>query len=278
MYAHLTSHECLLYVLRTHQVGVRMGSTLRIKPLVVADRLIQAAQVSPGQFLTVTREGIQLWRFQEGELVRLSQLRVDDALLLLLPCHAQDRLTAALVSDSQPRTEAWACRVVWLDRTGLTGRAMELITPHGQQNEHTFSRESQPSCSNAIHSPVYPNLTIGAVCAYRGCVHVYATSCDVNARQQDSPQAMYDFAAVAAAADPYQEGRAICTDTSSSVQAAVVLCAMTSSFAGECYVHATAFMPVSEETKSRFFSEKTLFLVCLVSYTGGLTRIHALCL
>ncbi|KAL3140168.1 hypothetical protein ABBQ38_004444 [Trebouxia sp. C0009 RCD-2024] len=53
---------------------------------------------------------------------------------------------------------------------------------------------------------------------------------------------MYDFAAVAAAADPYQEG--------------------------ECSVHAMAFMPVSKETKSCFFPEKTLFLVCLVSYTG----------
>lgn len=215
--AHLTSPEYSLNVSRTHQVGVCMVSTLRIKPLVVADRLIQAAQVSPGQILTVTREGIQLWQYQEGELVRLRQTCVDDALLLLLPCHAQDHSTAALVSDSQPRTGAWACRVVWLDQTGLPDRAMDLTTPHGQQNEHIFSREYQPSCSNAIHAPVYPNLTVGAVCAYKGCVHVYATSCDTSARQQGSTQAMYDFAAVAAAADPYQEGRTICTGTSSSV-------------------------------------------------------------
>ena len=184
-----------------------MLSTLRVKPLVVADRLIQAAQVSPGHFLTVTQEGIQFWHYQDGELVRSRTSRFDDALLLVLPCCAQDHSTAALVSDSQPRNAAWACRVVWLDQAGLPSRAIELKTPQGQQNEHSFSRETQPSCSDAIHSPVNPDLTIRAVCAYTGCVHVFATTCDVNARQQDSTQSMYDFAAVAAAADPYQEGR-----------------------------------------------------------------------
>lgn len=182
-----------------------MVGTLCIKPLVFAVRLIQAAQVSPGQFLTVTQEGMQFWQYQEGELVRKREIHLDDSLLLVLPFRSQDHLTAALAGDSQPLTGAWVGRVVWMDQRGLQGRAIDLNIPQGQDRERTFSRETQPCCSNAIHPPAYADLSIGAVCAYQGCVHVYGAC--VNESQQDMTQAMYDFAAVAAAADPYQEGR-----------------------------------------------------------------------
>ena len=184
-----------------------MLSTLHIKPLIFADRLLQAVQTSPSEFLTLTQTGVQTWQVREGEMVQLSETQLDRSLLLVLTHQAQDHTTTALAGASHPATGFWGCRMVWINQAGLQDRDVALNTPQSQHNERTHSREPQPFHSNAICPPAYPDISIGAVSAYKGCVHVYGTSSDLNASKQALTQTIYDFTAAAAAADPYEEGK-----------------------------------------------------------------------
>ena len=185
-----------------------MSSTLHIKPLVSNDRLLQAVQASPTQFLTMTLRGVQLWQIREGEALRLRDTQIDHPLLLLLTHQhqpqAQDHVTTVITGESE--TGAWACRMAWISQKGLSARQLALNTPEGQHNEDTRSREPHPSCSNTICPPANPGLSIGAISVYKGIVHVYGTSCEDDKSKQAMTQTTYDFTAAAAAADPYQEG------------------------------------------------------------------------
>ena len=187
-----------------------MSRTLHIKPLVFTDRLLQAVQASPTQFLTVTQRGVQLWQIREGEVLRLRETQLDHPLLLVLTLQhrlqIQDHVITVITGESQPGTGAWACRMAWISQQGPADHGVALNTPQSQNNEATFSREPHPSCSNTVCPSASPGLCIGAVGVYKGCVHVYGTSGEVHKSKQAVTQTMYDFTAVAAAADPYQEG------------------------------------------------------------------------
>lgn len=186
-----------------------MSRTLHIKPLVPTDRLLQAVQASPTQFLTMTQRGVQLWEVQEGEIVRLRETHLDQPLLLVLTHEhqpqAQDHVTRVITGDSHYETGAWACRMAWMSQKGLSDHDYALNTPDSQYND-IVSREPHPSCSNTICPPAVPGLSIEAVSVYKGMVHVYGISVEVDKSKQAMTQTTYDFTAAAAAADPYEEG------------------------------------------------------------------------
>lgn len=189
-----------------------MSRTLHIKPLVFTDRLLHAVQASPAQFLTVTQRGVQLWQIREGEVLRLRDTQLEQPLLLMCQHQhhpqTQDHVITVITGKSQPGSGAWACRMAWISQQGpaLSNHDVALDMPQSQYNEATVSREPHPSCSNTICPPVSPDLSIGAVSVYKGCVHVYGINGEFHKSKQAVTQTMYDFTAVAAAADPYQEG------------------------------------------------------------------------
>lgn len=237
-----------------------MSGTLRTKPLVFADRLLQAVQAGPAQFCTVTQKDVQLWQTREGELVRVNQRQLEHPLLLVLPLQPPDHTTAILIGASQPDTGAWGCQVAWMSQTGLVDHYVPLNTPESQYHDALYSREPYPSCCTIICPPATSGLSIGAVSVYKGCVHVYGISGEPERSKQAVTPQIHDFMA----ANSYQEGRL--TLHSYHQWHALTMCCFhgfgpTLCFAGESSVHTMAFMPAAP-------SDKTLFLVCLVSYTG----------
>lgn len=187
-----------------------MSRTLQIKPLVFTNRLLQAVQVSPTHFLTMTQRGLQLWQIREGEILRLRETQLDHPLLMVLThqhqSQAQDHITIAITSLSQHETGDGAFRVAWTSPDGLVDHGFALNMPQSQCNEDTFSREAHPSCSNTTCPPASPGLCIGAVSVYKGDVHVYGISGELDKSRRAVTQTVYDFTAAAAAADPFQEG------------------------------------------------------------------------
>lgn len=181
-----------------------MSGTLRIKPLVLTDRLLQAVQACPSQFFTVTRKGVQLWQIREGECVLLNQRQLEHPLLLVLPPQAQDHTSAnLLIGASQPDTGAWGCRIVWMGQTGIVDHHVALKTSESQYHDALYSREPYPSCCTTICPPATSGLSIGAVSVYKGCVHVYGISGEPDRSKQAVTPNIHDFMA----ANSYQEGK-----------------------------------------------------------------------
>lgn len=200
--AQLAGIRCATLVSSTHHP--RMSGTLRIKPLVFTDRLLQAVQACPSQFFTVTQKGVQLWQIREGECVLLNQRQLEYPLLLVLPRQYQDHTTANLLTGaSEPDTGAWSCRIVWMSPNGLVDHHVALSTPESQYHDALYSREPYPSCCTTICPPATSGLSIGAVSVYKGCVHVYGISGEPDRSEQAVTPKIHDFMA----ANSYQEGR-----------------------------------------------------------------------
>lgn len=187
------------------RLSIGMVLALETRPLVHADRLLQALQTSPSEILTASRQAIQKWHLRKGDLACGQCMQLHDRLLLVLTHRTSDHITTVLTGANQPDTGTWNCQVRWLHQSSVILRSVAVKVPERSQHSPAASMETQPCCSNTLS--LNNHCFVGSFSVYSGCVHVYGMTSDDSAIQHIF-QDTYDFTE-AAEADQYQAGNKV---------------------------------------------------------------------
>jgi hypothetical protein len=239
-----------------------MATTLLVRRFTDTDRVVQAFSVFPSALRVVTERSVQSWQEREGELAKIDDIHLAAPILLALTHLPQNNLTVLLTAVSNSHGDLWTYSLSWFgssckDLAQIPVTVPQLLNGGGG----IIKRETVPQASQAVLTGGLSDCLLCSVSLYQGWVHVMAIppksdpiSCD------KVVTALHSFCEDAA--DQFQGGK-LTSDSLISLIAKVIVHApkYVRLDAGDCRVQSMAF-------ESTAVQQRTIFLMCLVSFTG----------
>ncbi|DBA73782.1 TPA: hypothetical protein ACH3X2_009751 [Trebouxia sp. C0005] len=222
-----------------------MTATLFVRRFTDTDRIVQAFAAFPSALLVVTERSVQRWQEREGELVRFEDTHLAAPVLLALTHLQQNNLTLLVIAGSNSHSGLRTYNLVWVGSSSQSLSQIPVTVPHLLNGGGVVKRETMPQASQAVLTGASSDCLLCSASLYQGWVHVMAMTPHPNPVScNEVVTALHSFCEEAA--DQFQ--------------------------GGDCRVQSMAF-------ESTAVHQETIFLMCLVSFTGfnhSCKEIHCL--